>query len=73
VNTNQNLMSIVMFLSPQEDVLIDVAPELIDEGHPRLYKAVGAGAYETEFMSKDLQGKEVVHDLLIEQAKQVNG
>nr|ACN40802.1 unknown [Picea sitchensis] len=72
-NTNQNRMSIVMFLSPQEDVLIDVAPELIDEGHPRLYKAVGAGAYETEFMSKDLRGKDAVEDLLIGQAEQVNG
>nr|ABK23283.1 unknown [Picea sitchensis] len=66
VNTNQNRMSIVMFLSPQDDVLIDAAPELIDEGHPSLYKAVKAGVYGTVYMSKDLRGKGAVNDLLIE-------
>jgi hypothetical protein len=65
-------MSIVMFLSPQEDVLIDAAPELIDEAHPSLYKAVKAGQYETDYMSKDLRGKDAVDAMVIEQAKQVN-
>eukprot|EP00253_Pinus_taeda_P015293 PITA_15293 len=67
-NTKQSRMSIVMFLSPQEDVLIDTAPELIDEAHPSLYKAVKAGEYGTEYMSKDLRGKDAVHALRIEQA-----
>jgi isopenicillin N synthase-like dioxygenase len=72
VNTNQKRMSIGMFLNPQVDVLIDAAPELIDEGHPSLYKAVKAGEYKTVYMSKDFRGKAAVDDLRIEQAKQVN-
>jgi len=72
VNTKQSRTSIAMFLNPQEDVLIDVAPQLIDEAHPRLYKAVKAGEYQIMYMSKDVQGKASVDALRIEQAQQGN-
>lgn len=72
VNTKQSRISIGMFLNPQEDVLIDAAPQLIDEAHPRLYKAVKAGEYQIAYMSKDVQGKATVDALRIEQARQGN-
>nr|ABK27094.1 unknown [Picea sitchensis] len=71
-NTNENRMSIVMFLSPQDDVLIGAAPDLIDEAHPSLYKAIKAEEYGTVYMSQDVQGKGPLAALLIDQAKQVN-
>ncbi|XP_057846272.1 oxoglutarate-dependent flavonoid 7-O-demethylase 1 [Cryptomeria japonica] len=67
VNTNQYRMSVVMFLSPQDDVLISPAPELIDETHPRLYHSTLSEEYATTYMSKELQGKAPVEALLIEQ------
>lgn len=71
-NANQNRMSIVMFFNPQADVIIRAAPELIDEAHPSLYKAVKAGEYTTVYMSQDLRGKDSVNALFIDQAKQVS-
>jgi isopenicillin N synthase-like dioxygenase len=71
-NTNQCRMSIVMFSSPQDDVLIGAVPELIDEAHPRLYKAIKAGVYGTVYMSEDNRGKGPLDALLLEHAKQVN-
>jgi len=71
-HTNQDRMSIVMFLIPQADVVIGAAPELIDEAHPSLYKAVKAGVYNAVYMSQDNRGKEPLNALLIEQAKQVS-
>ena len=53
----------VVFLSPQQDVLIDTAPELIDEAHPSLYNAVIAGEYALQYMSKDFRGKDAIHAL----------
>jgi len=71
-NKNQHRMSIVMFLSPEDDVLIGAAPELIDEAHPSLYKAIKAGVYGTVYMSQHNRGKGPLDALLLEQAKQVN-
>eukprot|EP00253_Pinus_taeda_P013894 PITA_13894 len=71
-NTNWSRMSIVMFFMPQSDVLIGAAPELIDEAHPSLYKAIKAGEYVTGYTSQDFQGKGPLDALLIDQAKQRN-
>lgn len=70
-NANQSRMSIVMFLNPQADVVIGAAPELTNEAHPSVYKAVEAGVYTIEFMSQDLKGKHCVNALFIDDAKQV--
>ncbi|XP_057846266.2 oxoglutarate-dependent flavonoid 7-O-demethylase 1 isoform X2 [Cryptomeria japonica] len=66
-NTNQYRMSIVMFLSPQDDVRIAPAPELIDETHPRLYHSTVSHEYGTSYVSKDVRGKAPLQALLIEQ------
>ncbi|XP_057832893.2 jasmonate-induced oxygenase 4 isoform X2 [Cryptomeria japonica] len=65
VNTNQYRMSVVMFLNPQDDVLIAPAPELIDETHPRLYQSILSQEYGTTYMSKDNRGKAPVEALIL--------
>jgi len=62
-NANQNRMSFVMFLTTQAEVEIGAAPELIDEAHPGLYKAVKAGVYNTVYMSQDTRGKDTLDAL----------
>ncbi|KAH9324679.1 hypothetical protein KI387_004857, partial [Taxus chinensis] len=42
-NANQFRMSTVLFLGPQDDVMIAPAPELLDEARPRLYQSTIAG------------------------------
>jgi len=71
-NTTENRMSIVIFFMPESDVLIGPAPELIDEAHPSLYKAIKAGEYVTVYTSQDFQGKGPVDALLTDQAKQLS-
>jgi len=71
-NTNMNRMSIVMFFHPESDVLIGVAPEVIDEAHPSLYKTIKAGDYKGVYVSQLVQGKRPLDALLTDQAKQVN-
>ena len=72
VNAKQNRMSIVMFLTPQRDVIIGGASELIDEDHPRLYQTITAEEYRTVHMSQDVQRKDTLDALLVDQAKQPN-
>eukprot|EP01018_Ginkgo_biloba_P034361 Gb_06109 [translate_table: standard] len=72
VNERQYRMSIVMFLSPQDDVVIGPAAELIDEAHPRLYKPISSGEYASSYMSQDIRGKSVLDSLLLEQPNFVN-
>jgi len=71
-NANMNRMSIVMFFHPESDVLIGVAPEVIDEAHPSLYKTIKAGDYKGVYVSQLVQGKRPLDALLTDQAKQVN-
>ena len=72
MNAKQNRMSIAMFLIPQRDVIIGGASELIDEDHPRLYQTITAEEYRTVYMSQDIQRKDPLDALLVDQAKEPN-
>ena len=71
-NEKKNRMSIVMFATPQEDVLLGPTPQLIDAAHPSLYKTVKAGEYRIVYITPNNGGKGPPHALLTEHVKQVN-